>query len=402
MVLPVMQAEPSSKRWIQASQRLDELPPYLFVEIDRAKKAARQRGVDIVDFGVGDPDRPTPLFVIRAFNKALKDPRTHRYPLDLGSPTLRIAIAKWYKTRFGVKLDPDGEVLPLIGSKEGLVHLPLAYINPGDRVLVPDPAYPAYRGAVLFAGGIPVTLPLLEQNGFLPNWPEIEKKELTGVRLAYLNYPNNPTGATAGTDFFQRTVEFAQKHKILICHDNAYSEIHDAKTKPASFLGAKGAKNVGVEFHSLSKTFNMTGWRIGFACGNAQVIAALAKLKSNIDSGVFSAIQLAGASALRYASSFTRTMNAVYNSRRTMLAEGLREMGLRPFVSGATFYLWARIPERFESSMEYAKHLLEKAGVVVTPGNGFGSYGEGYVRFTLTLSNHMIRKALKKMRESNR
>ena len=280
--------------FIKPAKRVKALPPYLFLEIDRAKRAAKLKGADIIDFGIGDPDQPTPSFVIKAFNRALKDATTHQYPLDTGRPEFREAIARWYKQRFKVTLNPQTEILPLIGSKEGLAHMPLAFVNPGDRVLIPDPGYPAYSRGVGFAGGISVPYPLREELGYLPEWKAVSKTALSRVKMMYLNYPSNPTSAVATLEAFNQTVRFAKKNKIIVCHDNAYSEIFYGRRKPLSFLEAKGAKSVGVEFHSLSKTFNMTGWRLGFVCGNAELIAGLAKIKSNIDSGVFSAIQLAG------------------------------------------------------------------------------------------------------------
>ncbi len=385
--------------WIRFSDRVRALPPYLFIEIDRAKRAARARGADIIDFGVGDPDTPTPPFVIKAFNSAVRDPRNHKYPLDFGHRDFRLAAARWYSARFGVKLDPDREILPLIGSKEGLTHMPLAFINPGDRVLVPDPAYPAYRSGVLFAGGVPVTLPLHEKNGFLPDWKEVEKGNLSGVRMMYLNYPNNPTSAVANAAFFKRTVEFAQARRIIVCHDNAYSEIYEGRKKPTSFLAVEGAREVGVEFHSLSKTFNMTGWRLGFVCGNARLIEGLAKIKSNVDSGVFSAIQLAGAAAIGHSAAFTRKMNGLYDRRRKLLVTGLRKLSFKVFAPTATFYVWTRLPGGGSDSMGFSKHLLERAGIVATPGDGFGSLGKGYVRFTLTVPEPRIREALERMKK---
>jgi LL-diaminopimelate aminotransferase len=384
----------------EPAKRVKELPPYLFLEIDRAKRAAREKGADIIDFGIGDPDLPTPQFVVDAFNAAVKDPSTHRYPLDAGRKEFRDAVAAWYLERFGVKLDPDSEILPLIGSKEGLTHLPLAFINPGDKALVPDPAYPAYTRAVSFAGGKPLAYPLLEENRFLPDWTALGKSNLSGVKLMYFNYPNNPTGAVAGPDTFDRAVRFGKKHKILMCHDNAYSEVYFGHEKPASFLQSEGAKAVGLEFHSLSKTFNMTGWRLGFVCGNADAISALAKIKSNIDSGVFSAIQLAGADALKRTAKFTAETNAMYVKRRNVLIAGLKGLGWNVQAPEATFYVWCRLPKGHTSSIAFSKHLLDKCHIVCTPGVGFGKYGEGYARFTLTVPEDRIRMAIDRLKKS--
>ena len=383
----------------EPARRVKELPPYLFLDIDRAKRAAREKGVDVIDFGIGDPDLPTPQFVIDAFDKAVKDPSTHRYPLDAGRREFREAVAVWYQKRFGVTLDPDSEILPLIGSKEGLTHLPLAFINPGDRALVPDPAYPAYTRAVSFAGGKSVPYALLEENRFLPDWTAIAKARPAGIKLMYFNYPNNPTGAVAGPDTFDKAARFGRKHKILMCHDNAYSEVFFGHEKPASFLQAEGSRSVGLEFHSLSKTFNMTGWRLGFVCGNADAIAALAKIKSNIDSGVFSAIQLAGADALKRTDTFTAANNAMYVKRRNVLVAGLKSLGWNVHAPEATFYLWCRLPKGHTSSIEFSKFLLEKCGIVCTPGVGFGKYGEGYARFTLTVSEERIKMAIERLKK---
>lgn len=383
----------------EPAKRVKELPPYLFLEIDRAKRAAREKGADIIDFGIGDPDMPTPQFVIDAFNVAVKDASTHRYPLDSGRKEFREAIAAWYLTRFGVKLDPDTEILPLIGSKEGLTHLPLAFLNPGDKALVPDPAYPAYLRGVSFAGGKSITYPLLEKNRFLPDWNALGKSRLTGVKMMYFNYPNNPTGAVAGPDTFDRAVRFGRKHGILMCHDNAYSEVYFGHEKPASFLQSEGAKTIGLEFHSLSKTFNMTGWRLGFVCGNAQAISPLAKIKSNMDSGVFSAIQLAGAEAFKRSAKFTAETNAMYVKRRNVLVAGLQSLGWAATAPEATFYVWFRLPKGYPSSMEFSKMMLDKHHIVCTPGVGFGKNGEGYVRFTLTVPEDRIRMAVERLKK---
>jgi LL-diaminopimelate aminotransferase len=383
----------------EPARRVKELPPYLFLEIDRAKRAAREKGADIIDFGIGDPDQPTPSFVVEAFDRAVKDPSTHRYPLDSGRREFREAVAAWYLERFLVKLDPDTEILPLIGSKEGLTHLPLAFVNPGDKALVPDPAYPAYARAVGFAGGKPVAYALREELRFLPDWTELMKARHAGTKLMYFNYPNNPTGAVAGPDTFDKAVRFGKKHRILMCHDNAYSEVYFGHEKPASFLQSDGAKSVGLEFHSLSKTFNMTGWRLGFACGNADAIAALAKVKSNIDSGVFSAIQLAGADALKRTAEFTSKTNAMYVKRRNVLIAGLKSLGWNVTAPEATFYVWCRLPKGHTSSIAFSKHLLEKAAIVCTPGVGFGKFGEGYARFTLTVPEDRIKMAIERLKK---
>lgn len=378
------------------ADRLQRLPPYLFAAIDAAKRAAKAAGRDLVDLGVGDPDRPTPGFIIQAMNRALRDPANHRYALDQGMPELRRTIAAWYRRRFGVRLDPEREILPLIGSKEGIAHLPLAYLNPGDRVLVPDPCYPTYRTGTILAGGRPIALPLREGNDFLPELAEIRRAASRRTKLLYLNYPNSPTGAVAPLAFFREIVALAHRQGFLVAHDAAYTEIAFDGVRPPSLLQVPGAKPVGIEFHSCSKTFNMTGWRIGWACGNAQAIAALAKVKVNIDSGIFQAIQLAGIAALRAPSSVMAPIVEEYRRRRDLLVEGLRRHGWPVTPPNATFYLWPRIP-RSRRSAELAEQLLCKADVVVTPGNGFGAAGEGYLRMALTVPEPRIREAVRRI-----
>ena len=382
---------------VEFSRRLLALPPYLFVELDRAKREAKAAGKDIIDFGVGDPDLPTPPPIIEALTKAAQDPSNHRYALDQGLPELRRAIARWYERRFGVALDPDTEILPLIGSKEGIAHLPLGLINPGDRILVPDPCYPPYRSGTLFAGGEVVPLPLREERQFLPDLPALSPSQLRKARLLFLNYPNNPTGAVADKNFYEETIDFCRRHSIMIASDAAYTEIAFDGYRPVSFLQAKGAKAVGVEFHSLSKTFNMTGWRIGFAVGRREIIGALSKVKSNIDSGIFQAIQLAGIFALEQGEAWVRRSNQIYEERRDVLVRALSSIGWRCPKPKATFYLWIPVPVR-KGSTAFAKLLLKETGVVVTPGVGFGKTGEGYFRMTLTVPKERIEEACARLR----
>jgi len=381
---------------IELSNKLKSLPPYLFVEIDRAKKKAREEGKDIIDLGVGDPDQPTPGFIIKALHRASLRPETHRYALDRGLPELRVAIARWYKSRFNVTLDPDSEILPLIGSKEGIAHMPLAFINSGEIGLVPDPCYPPYNSSIIFAGGTPYKLPLLEKASFLPNLRHLKPGVLNKTRMMFLNYPNNPTAAVCDTSFFREVVKFAERHNIAVCHDAAYSELSFEGLKIPSFLEAAGAKDVGVEFHSFSKMFNMTGWRLGFACGNAEIIGALTKVKSNIDSGVFNAIQMAGIEALSKVDKVTAGLKALYEKRRDVFIDGLRKVGWNVPKPKATFYVWARVFGRY-TSVSLARELLEKAGVVVTPGNGFGASGEGYVRMALTVDEARLKEAAERI-----
>ncbi|MFH0877925.1 MAG: LL-diaminopimelate aminotransferase [Candidatus Omnitrophota bacterium] len=383
---------------ISLSKKCESLSPYLFAQIDSAKRQARQEGKNLIDLGVGDPDMPTPGFIIEKLYEAAKDPKNHRYALDQGMPELRQAIADWYKQRFGVELDPAKEVLPLIGSKEGIAHIPIAFLDKGDSVLVPDPCYPPYRNATILADGKPQPMALRASNGFLPALEDISPSVAEKAKLMFLNYPNNPTSATAENNFFQSVVEFAAKHNIIVCHDAAYSEIAFDGYKPSSFLGIPGAKEVGVEFHSLSKTFNMTGWRLGWVCGNEQVVAALAKVKSNIDSGIFQAIQIAGIAALKEGASFVEQNNKVYAERRQVFVDGLKNLGWKVEPSKATFYVWLKLPRKMKSSIEFVQLLLQRASIVATPGVGFGKHGEGYVRFALTVDKEKLKEALQRIK----
>lgn len=383
---------------LKLSKKLQNLPPYLFLEIDKAKRKAKAEGKDIIDLGIGDPDQPTPKHIIETLYQAALDPSTHRYALDQGVPHLRQAIANWYRIRFNVKLDPEAEILPLIGSKEGIAHFPLAFLNAGDYALVPDPCYPPYKGGTILAGGKPYLMPLLEANGFLPDLKKIPRNILKKAKLIYINYPNNPTAATAEIDFYQDVVEFAEKNKIMALSDLAYSEIAYDGYKPRSFLEVKGAKEVGIEFHSLSKTYNMTGWRIGWACGNAQLISALAKVKSNIDSGIFSAIQLSAIAALEGNQQDIKDMCQLYQERRDVLIRGLNSLGWQVIKPKATFYTWLKISKKMDS-LKFSKLLLEKANIVVTPGVGFGRYGEGYIRLVLTQDKERIAEAIERLKK---
>lgn len=383
---------------IEISERLKKLPPYLFVEIDRAKKRAREEGRDIVDLGIGDPDTPTPQFIIDALNEAVKDASTHRYALDAGLLELRKEIATWYKSRFDVDLDPQTEILPLIGSKEGIAHMPLAFINPGDAALVPDPCYPPYKSGNIFCEGDVRLMPLVEKNGFLPDLKGIDASLADRARVIYLNYPNNPTSACAGLDFFKDVVRFAQKHNIMVCHDAAYTELAYDNTRPPSFLNAPGSKELGVEFHSLSKTFNMTGWRIGFVVGNKDMVSAIARVKSNIDSGIFAAIQRAGIAALRNYHEHIKGLRDFYQKRRDALCDGLISIGWKVPKPQATFYVWAKCLKGYDS-IGLARHFLDNADIVTTPGVGFGHYGEGYIRMAITVGEDRIREAVDRIKK---
>jgi len=383
---------------IWSAERLNQLPPYLFVEIDRKKREAIAAGRDVIDFGVGDPDLPTPTFIVDRMAEAIRDPKNHRYPQGAGSPRFREAVATFFEHRFRVKLDPNREVLALIGSKEGLGHFPTAVVNPGETVLVPDPGYPVYAGGAIFAGGKCHYMTLSESNDWLPDYSAIPPEVRRAAKLMFLNYPNNPTGACASPEFFDRAVEFSAEHHILIAHDAAYSEMFsDADRPPPSILQSPGAIERAVEFHSLSKTFNMTGWRIGFAVGNANALAALAKVKNNVDSGVFTAIQDAVADVL--ASGETARLKDqidVYRRRRDILVAGLQTAGMKTRSPEATFYVWSHCPNGLDS-MTAASRLLEQANIVAIPGIGFGSGGEGYLRFALTIDESRTQEAVSRL-----
>ena len=382
---------------VDVSRRIKQLPPYLFAEIDRLKEEVIKKGVDVIDLGVGDPDIPTPNEIVEVAKKALEKPENHRYPSYIGMYEFRRAVSDWYKRRFGVELDPNTEVVSLIGSKEGIAHLPLAYIDGGDYALVPDPGYPVYPVAVMFAGGKVYRMPLKEENGFLPELDAIDRDVLRRTKLMYIGYPNNPTSAVATEEFYKKVVELAKEFDFVVASDNAYSEIAYDGYKPISFLEVEGAKDVGIEFHSLSKTFNMTGWRIGFAVGNRDVIAALGKVKTNIDSGIFQAVQEAGIYALDNAEELNGRIIKVFQQRRDKMAEALEKAGFEFEKPLATFYFWVKVPKGFTSS-EFTKKLLQEKGIVVTPGNGFGEAGEGYFRISIT--NERIEEAVRRIEDA--
>jgi LL-diaminopimelate aminotransferase len=391
---------PQTEDWMgfEKAERLRRLPPYLFQEIDRLKAELVAKGVDVINLGVGDPDLPTPRHIIEALQRTAEDPANHQYPSYSGMNDFKGSVARWYKSRFGVHLDADREVLTLIGSKEGIAHLPLACINPGDVALVPSPAYPVYDIATMFAGGESHMMPLLAENGFLPDLDAIPPETARKARVMFINYPNNPTGAIAEKDFYERVVQFARQYDVMICHDAAYTEMGFDGYRPMSFLEVPGAKEVGIEFHSLSKTYNMTGWRLGFAVGNADVIGALGQVKSNIDSGAFNAIQWAGITALESDQGCIADNQRIYQERRDVLVEGLRSAGLSPASPRATFYVWCPTPGGY-TSKELTSLLLREAGIVTTPGSGFGEPGEGYVRLALTVSKERIQEAVERIRK---
>jgi LL-diaminopimelate aminotransferase len=384
---------------IDYATRIKTLPPYLFAAIDKMKQEAIRRGVDIINLGIGDPDLPTPSPIVESLRKAAGDPTHHQYPSYEGMALFRAAVADWYHRRFHVTLDPASEVLTLIGSKEGIGHVPLAFVDPGDVVLVPSPGYPVYPVGTSFAGGVSHIMPLTKRNGFLPDLDAIPADIAGKAKLMWLNSPNNPTSVVMSKEYFAKVVKFARAHRIIVCHDAAYSEIFYDGKRPASFLEIDGAKEVGVEFHSLSKTYNMTGWRLGFAVGNQEVLAGLGKVKSNLDSGVFQAIQEAGITALRLDDSVTDGLRKIYQERRDVLVPGLKRLGLEVDPPPAAFYVWVTVPKGYTSA-SFTAHLLEKAGIVTTPGNGFGEPGEGYIRMTVTTSKERLAEAVERIQKT--
>jgi LL-diaminopimelate aminotransferase len=378
------------------SQRLQALPPYLFIEIDKKKRALLQAGKDVVNLGVGDPDLPTHKFIIDEMAKAIYDPKNHRYPFDEGVPAFRQAASSFMKRRFGVEVDSDKNILTTIGSKDGIAHLPLAVVNPGEVVLVPQPGYPVYNTGALFAGAVPHVMPLLEKNGFLPDFDAIPEEVKRKAKLIWLNYPNNPTAATAPMSFYQKAVELAHKYGWVIANDLAYGEVYFEEA-PRSILEVPGAMDVAIEFHSLSKSFNMTGWRIGWAAGNPAIIGALAQVKGNVDSGQFNAIQVAGKVALeQYDHPDVKKQMAIYRERRDALYNGLTQLGWSFRKPTAGFFCWVNTPGG-APSMELCARLIDEAHVVTIPGGGFGPAGEGYLRMALTVDVSRIKEAVERI-----
>jgi LL-diaminopimelate aminotransferase len=379
------------------ARRIEELPPYLFAEIDRKKRAALARGVDLIDLGVGDPDIPTPARVVEKLIEAASKPVNHRYPSSAGLMEFRQAVADWYKRRFRVTLDPATEVLSLIGSKEGIANMAVAFVDPGDLVLVATPCYPVYPIGTSFNGGQNYFLPLVKENRFLPDLDAIPPDIGRRAKLLWINYPNNPTAAVADKEFFERVVEFALRYNVIVCHDAAYTEIGFDGYRPLSFLEVDGAREVGIEFHSLSKTFNMTGWRIGMAVGNPALVSGLAQVKSNVDSGVFQAVQEAAIEALGLGDQIVEPARKIFQGRRDILVPGLRKIGLECDTPRATFYVWVSVPKGLKSA-DFTAKILDQAGVITTPGNGFGEPGEGYVRFTLCVDEERLKEVTERIR----
>jgi len=381
------------------SERLKKIPPYMFAEINKKIAAAKAAGVDVISLGVGDPDLPTPQPVIEALNRTAADSKNHQYPDYEGLFAFREAVTKWYKRRHGVILDPDKETLALIGAKEGSLHLSLGVINPGDIALIPEPSYTPYMTSTLLANGIPKPVVLKEENNWLPKFSDISGEDAEKAKILYLNYPNNPTAAVADEAFYKEAIDFAKNNDLIICSDNPYSEVGLDGFKPLSFLEVQGAKEVGIEFNSLSKPYNMTGWRIGMAVGNAEVIEAMANVKSNVDSGVFNAVQYAGIAALNLPDSHIDNLNAIYTKRRDWVCDALEAIGLEVNRPKAAFYVWAKVPKGHDSA-SFATEVLEKAGVVITPGGAYGAGGEGFFRISLTVPDERLQEAVDRIEKS--
>ncbi|HCF71693.1 MAG TPA: LL-diaminopimelate aminotransferase [Syntrophomonas sp.] len=381
---------------MKESIAMQNLPPYLFARIEKKIVEARQKGQDIINLGIGDPDLPTPKHIIDRMAEAIYDSANHQYPTSTGLIEFRQAVAGWYSRRFGVELDPASEIVTLLGSKEGIAHISSSYLDKGDINLVPDPGYPVYSIGTQLAGGIPYLMPLQPEHGFLPVLEDIPDDIARKAKLMFLNYPNNPTGVVADLPFFRKVVEFARSYDILVCHDAPYSEVYFDGLKPPSFLQAEGAREVGIEFHSLSKTYNMTGWRIGWAAGNGYAIEVLGRFKSNVDSGVFQAIQYAGIEALEGPQECVEENRSVYQERRDVALAGLQDMGWSIDPPEGSFYFWVPVPKGY-SSASFAEMVLEKAGVIVTPGNGYGEYGEGFFRIALTVKVDRLKEAMNRM-----
>jgi LL-diaminopimelate aminotransferase len=382
------------------AKRLDRIPPYLFVEIDRKRDELIAQGVDIINMGVGDPDRPTPSHAIAEMIVALQDPANHNYPPNQGIKEYRVAIAELMARRYGVEgLDPNTEIISSIGSKEAIHNTFLAFVETGDYVLVPDPGYPVYRTSTIFAGGEYYTMPLLPERGFLPDLSQIPAEIARQSKLLWVNYPNNPTGAIATLEFFKELVDFCHRHEILLCHDHAYSEMAFDGYKPPSILQVDGARDIAIEFHSCSKSYNMTGWRIGYVVGCAQGIKGLSQVKTNVDSGVFKAIQKAAIAAFKTDEAELQELMSVYQHRRDLVIDGLRSLGWQIEAPKATLYVWVPVPQGY-TSKDFVTLLLEKCGIIVPPGNGYGDRGEGFFRIALTVADSRLQEAIERMRSA--
>ncbi len=380
------------------SERLSRIPPYLFAELERKIAAKKAAGVDVISLGIGDPDRPTPALIVQAMQEAVTEPETHQYPSNRGREDFRRALSDFYARRFDVKIDPETEAIPAIGAKEAIFNLNLAFLDPGDVALASDPGYPVYTGGPLLVGAEPVVMPLLSELGFVPDFDAIDPAALKRAKLMYLSYPNNPTGAIVPPGFFERAIELAREHEILIVHDNAYSEITYDGYRAPSFLATPGARDVGIEVFSLSKGYNMTGWRCAALLGNADALNSYWRLKTNIDSGLFDAVQLAGIAALSPdCDGEVASMNELYRRRRDLVCEALAKAGVRVRPPKGTIYVWAPIPEGFADSASYCEHVLERTGVVVSPGGAYGPSGEGWFRISLTTPDDRLAEAVQRL-----
>lgn len=384
---------------MERSERVKKIPPYLFAEINRKIAEAKAKGIDVISLGIGDPDMPTPQPIVEELNRAAHDPATHKYPDYEGMPAFREAVAAWYKRRHNVDLDYKKEVLALIGSKEGSLHLNLAFTNPGDYVLVPDPAYTTYKTGAIFADGIPYQMPLLAENNFLPDLSKIPHEIAKKASIIFICYPNNPTGAVATDEFYKELIDFAKDNDVIVCSDNPYSETTYDGYKAPSFLEYPGAMDVGIEFNSLSKPYNMTGWRIGMAVGNAELVGAIGITKNNTDSGVFTAVQYAGIKALSLPDEGITQLNKIYQARRDLVCDTLNQIGLKVRKPKATFYIWVPVPKG-HTSASFAAMMLEKAAVVVTPGAAYGPSGEGYVRISIAVPDKRLQEAMERIKKA--
>jgi LL-diaminopimelate aminotransferase len=385
---------------MQFAKRLEKIPPYLFASIERKRCELVAQGVDVINLGVGDPDQPTLAHVVAAMHAAIDEPTNHTYPPYQGIPDFRQAAAEWMARRFGVTgLNPETQVISSIGSKEAIHNIFLAFVEPGDTVLIPDPGYPVYRSSTIFAGGEPYTMPLLAENHFLPDLGAVPETIARQAKLLWVNYPSNPTGAVAPLEFFAELVDYCRHYEILLCHDHAYAEIGYDGYKPPSILQVPGALDVAIEFHSLSKAYNMTGWRIGFVVGNIQGIQGLAQVKSNVDSGVFKAVQRAAIAGFGTPETELQRLNAIYQQRRDTIVAGLRSLGWQMTAPKASLYVWAPVPPAYRSS-EFVTCLLEKCGIVVPPGHGYGAAGEGFFRIALTVPNDRMAAAIQRMADA--
>jgi LL-diaminopimelate aminotransferase len=383
---------------MKPSERLSRIPPYLFAELERKIAAKQAAGVDVISLGIGDPDRPTPALIVEAMQEAVTEPETHRYPSNRGRHDFRVALSDFYERRFDVDVDPDGEIIPAIGAKEAIFNLNLAFLDPGDAALASDPGYPVYTAGPLLAGADPVVMPLVPELGFVPDLDAIDEATARRARLMYLSYPNNPTGAVVPEGFFERVVAFARAYEILVVHDNAYSETTYDGYRAPSFLATPGAKDVGIEVFSLSKGYNMTGWRCAAILGNAQAIETYWRLKTNIDSGLFEAVQLAGVAALSPdCDTEVASMNELYRRRRNLVCEALEKIGIHIQPPKGTIYVWAPVPAGFDSSVAYCEHVLEQAAVVISPGSAYGPSGEGWFRISLTTPDDRLAEAVERL-----